>query len=77
MEGAGQEPDAIAVKGGGMATRATERRKLRGLRVTRGTGLALSGPEVLRWVAIGVGAFDVIVGELIARPLRAVEGASD
>ena len=77
MEGAGQEPDAIAVEGGGMATRATERRQLRGLRMARGAGLALPGPEVLRWVAVGVGAFDIIVGELIARPLRTVEGASD
>ena len=60
-----------------MAARATEWGKVRWLRVTGGTGLALSGPEVLRWVTISVGAFDVIVGELIASPLRAVEGAAD
>ena len=77
MEGTGQEPDAIAVEGGGVATRATERWKVRGLRVAGGTGLALAGPEVLRWVAIGVGAFDVLVREFVARPLRAMEGASD
>ena len=77
MEGAGQEPDAIAVERGGMEPRATERWKMRGLRVAGGTGLALAGPEVLRWVAIGVGAFDVLVREFVARPLRAMEGASD
>ena len=60
-----------------MATRAAEWWKMRWLRVTGGTSLALSGPEILRWVTIGVGAFDVVVGELIASPLRAVEGTAD
>ena len=60
-----------------MAARATEWGKLRGLRVAGRTGLALTGPEVLWRMAVGIGALDVIVGELVARPLRAVKGAPD
>ena len=60
-----------------MAARATERWELRRLRETRGAGIALSGPEVLRRVAVDVGAFDVVVRKLFPSLLRAVKRASN
>ena len=60
-----------------MTTRATERWELRRLRETGGAGIALSGPEVLRGVAVGVGAFDVVVGVFVTSLLGAVEGATN
>ena len=60
-----------------MTTRATKRRKLRRLWETGGAGIALPGPEVFRGVAVGVGAFDVVVGVLVASLLGAVERATN
>ena len=56
-----------------MAARATEWWELRRLRETGGAGIALSGPEVLRRVAVDVGAFDVVVRKLFPSLLRAVK----
>ena len=60
-----------------MAPRATEGGKMRRLWVTGGAFLALTGPEVFRRMPVSVGAFDVVVGELVASPLCAVEGPAD